>query len=114
MHTHTSEETFYVLEGAVTFSYWDEANQKIVSFTGGPGAIAHIDANVPHMYKNAGESPSRLVAALSNGSNIVDFFMKFAVEKNEGDAVPTPPTADQLAVFATEAEAHGIYAWTQP
>lgn len=114
LHTHVSEETFYVLEGSVCFSYWSEEEQKVISFTGGPGSVAHIDSGVPHGYKNVGDSPSRLVAALTDASNIVNFFMKFAVEGKESDPVPEAPTSEEFAAFAAEAEAHGIIPFTVP
>ena len=114
LHTHVSEETFYVLEGTVKFSYWDEATQAVVSFTGGAGAIAHIDSQVPHGYTNVGEAPSRLVAALTDASSIVDLFMTYAVPGSESDPVPAAPTADELAAFLASAEEHGIYMFTPP
>lgn len=114
LHTHEAEETFYVLEGEVTFSYWSEEDQKIVSFTGGPGTIAHIDSNVPHGYKNSGDIPSRLVGALSPGSQIVNFFKNFTVEIKEGDSIPAPPSGDALDRFIKEGEAAGIFPWTAP
>lgn len=114
LHTHVSEETFYVLEGTVQFSYWDESEQKLVSFEGGPGAVAHIDSGVPHGYKNVGEAPSRLVAVLTDASNIVSFFMKFAVEGKESDPLPEPPTPEQLSDFLQQAEEHGIFPFTVP
>jgi quercetin dioxygenase-like cupin family protein len=55
LHTHEFDETFYVLEGEVTFQVRDEL------LTAGPGEIAFALRGVPHTLANRSGAPARFV-----------------------------------------------------
>ena len=70
MHIHTFEdEAFYVLDG--TFQFWcgDE------SFVGGPGTTMLLPRNIPHTYRNIGETKGRLLVVATPGG-FENFFIE--------------------------------------
>ncbi len=56
-HTHPGEELVYVLDGTATF---DMAGQPTISLR--PGDAFFIPANTPHVAKNTGTVPVRLLS----------------------------------------------------
>jgi mannose-6-phosphate isomerase-like protein (cupin superfamily) len=60
LHHHEFDETFYVLDGQLTFHVRDEL------FTAGPGALAFAPGGVAHTLANLGDAPA-LPAALHAG-----------------------------------------------
>ncbi len=61
-HVHGAEdEIFYVLEGRLRFWRGSE------TFVGGPGAVIHMPRNVPHAYRNLGETESRMLVVITPG-----------------------------------------------
>jgi quercetin dioxygenase-like cupin family protein len=53
LHHHDFDETFYVLEGELTFQLEDE------HFTRGPGELAFAPRNVPHTHANLSGAAAR-------------------------------------------------------
>lgn len=91
LHVHTREdEMFYVLDGTFEFRCGDE------TFVGGPGTSAVLPRNVPHTFRNIGETAGRLICAAMPGG-FEDFFLEV-----ERSGIITMPG---LAVIA---ERHGL------
>jgi quercetin dioxygenase-like cupin family protein len=55
LHTHDFDETFYLLEGELTF----QIEEALV--TKGAGELAFVARNVPHALANHGDAPARYV-----------------------------------------------------
>jgi quercetin dioxygenase-like cupin family protein len=55
LHTHDFDETFYVLEGELTFQLGDELS------TAGPGELAFALGGVPHTLANRSGAPARFL-----------------------------------------------------
>lgn len=56
-HVHRREsETFYVVEGRLSFTVAGE------SIEAGPGATLHAPKDVPHFFRNLGSEPARMFA----------------------------------------------------
>jgi quercetin dioxygenase-like cupin family protein len=55
LHHHDFDETFYVLEGELTFQLRDDL------FTAGPGELAFAPRGVPHTFANLSGAPARFV-----------------------------------------------------
>jgi mannose-6-phosphate isomerase-like protein (cupin superfamily) len=53
LHHHEFDETFYVIEGELTFQVRDEL------VTAGPGTLMFAERGVPHTFCNQGEEPAR-------------------------------------------------------
>jgi hypothetical protein len=79
LHVHTREdEIFYVLAG--TFQFWcgDE------TLVGGPGTTMVLPKDVPHTYRNVGQTEGRLLGAAMPGG-LENFFLDV-----ERDALTAP------------------------
>jgi mannose-6-phosphate isomerase-like protein (cupin superfamily) len=55
LHHHDFDETFYIIEGELTFQLGDEI------FTRGAGELAFAPRNIPHTYANRSGAPARLI-----------------------------------------------------
>jgi quercetin dioxygenase-like cupin family protein len=55
LHTHDFDETFYLLEGELTFQIEEALATK------GAGELAFVARNVPHALANHGDAPARYV-----------------------------------------------------
>jgi len=64
---HREEETFFVIEGEFEFVCGGERT------TGGPGTIVRLPRDVPHRFKNLGDTTGRLLITLSPAGG-EDFF----------------------------------------
>jgi quercetin dioxygenase-like cupin family protein len=58
-HRHDFEETFVVLEGEIAVTFRGE--QRVVH----AGETVHVPANAPHAFRNASDSPARLLCTCS-------------------------------------------------
>jgi quercetin dioxygenase-like cupin family protein len=95
LHVHRDQhDTFYVLEGLLTFQLGDEV------FELGPGDFASAPPGVPHTFDNTREdqAPVKVCNILTPGG-----FDNFAVKLAE-----LGPARDDPAEFARTAEAYGI------
>jgi len=59
LHRHDFDETFYVMEGEVTFELRDEV------FTRKPGELAFAPRNVAHTYANLSGADARILMAIT-------------------------------------------------
>jgi quercetin dioxygenase-like cupin family protein len=115
LHTHPYRELFYVLEGEYEFTLGHGEERRTI--LGRPGAAVAVDGDVPHTFRNAGDSQGRLLfvhipAALEGffeeyGVPVAghgklpddleppDFgAMTAALERNGVTVMGPPPTAD--------------------
>lgn len=94
---HTEDESWYVLEGQVTFRCGE------ATLTAGPGAFVFAPRGVPHVLINAGTEPARTLIITPPG------FGQFVQEASEPAAGPgfpsVPPDPERLAAIAAK---HGI------
>jgi len=89
LHRHDFDETFYVLDGALTFQVEDTL------YTAGPGALAFAPGGVPHTLANRGAGPARYLL-LCTPAGFERYFARMAaqtagVEPPEWALQPTPP-----------------------
>jgi quercetin dioxygenase-like cupin family protein len=97
---HREDESFYVLEGTVTFRYADQ------TITGGPGTFVFLPRDVPHTFVVEGDTPARMLTLINPGGG-EQFFIE-AGKPPEGEGLPPagPPDIEKLtqvaAKFGTE------------
>jgi quercetin dioxygenase-like cupin family protein len=85
LHRHDFDETFYVLEGELTFQLGEEL------FTRRAGELAFAPRNVAHTYANYSDAPARaLLVCIPAG-----FERVFARRQAERDGVEPPEWALQ-------------------
>jgi mannose-6-phosphate isomerase-like protein (cupin superfamily) len=100
-HVHRREdESFYILEGAVTF--YTEGRVVVAK----PGAFFFAPRNVPHHFVNQGSVPAKMIVVASPPG-----FEKFVEEAGApGDlsSPPSPPTPEQIGRLVEIAARYGI------
>jgi quercetin dioxygenase-like cupin family protein len=89
LHHHEFDETFYVLDGELTFQVGDEL------YTAGPGALAFAPGGVVHTFANLGGAPARYLL-LCTPAGFEGYFARLAAEAAGEDPpawalAPTPP-----------------------
>ena len=96
---HAEDETFYVLEGTLTFLCGEA---RVV---GGPGTFVYGPRGVPHGFRTAVDTPARLLIL-----NTPAGFERFVMELSEpATDVSSPPTAPpDLARLMTVAARYDI------
>jgi quercetin dioxygenase-like cupin family protein len=81
LHHHEFDETFYVIEGELTFQVRDEL------ITAGPGTLMFAERNVPHTFANLGDEPARYLIVCTP-AGFERYFDRIAAE---ADGVEPPP-----------------------
>jgi quercetin dioxygenase-like cupin family protein len=103
LHVHyTEDETFFVLEGEVTF---EVAGERIVA---GPGDCVFGPREVPHRF-DVGDRPARMLW-LFNPGGFEEFVLASSVPAEEMDPPPPVPPEDMPALLerlAPIVRAHG-------
>jgi quercetin dioxygenase-like cupin family protein len=85
LHRHDFDETFYVLEGELTFQLEDQV------FTRGAGELAFAPRNVPHTYANKSGERARLLIVCTPAG----FERYFARIQARQEGVDPPEWANQ-------------------
>lgn len=78
LHTHIPQETFWILEGDYEVYGQDEAGEKY-AVEATAGSTVHVPGNVPHGFKNVGETPGRLLALYAPAVHQAEFFKEIGV-----------------------------------
>jgi len=92
LHHHDFDETFYVLEGELTFQLRDEL------LTRGAGELAFAPRNVPHTYANLSGKPARAILVCTP-AGFERYFDRIAAEINGVD--PPPEAAGPIPEVVT-------------
>ena len=92
LHTHIPQETFWILEGDYEVYGQDEQGGKY-TIEAPVGSTVHVPGNVPHGFKNVGETPGRLLALYAPSAHQHDFFKEIGVPM---DSAMAPPPIDQM------------------
>jgi quercetin dioxygenase-like cupin family protein len=101
-HYHTrEEESFYVLEGEITFTVNDK---KVI---GTPGTFVQIPRETPHAFKNASDRPARMLIQCTP-AGFDRFMAEFATELPSPDAPPLPPSPEEIEKLLRLAPSYGI------
>lgn len=101
-HYHTrEEETFYVLEGEITFM----VDGKTVAGT--PGTFVQIPRGMSHAFKNQSATPARMLIQCCP-AGFDRFLAEFATELPSADAAPLPPSPTEIEKLIRIAPDYGI------
>ena len=107
-HYHTrEEETFYVLEGEITFMVDGQ------SMLGGPGTFVQIPRMTPHAFHNASNKPARMLLHCIP-AGFEKFMAEFATELPSADSAPVPPSSAEIEKLLQAAPSYGIVMLPQP
>lgn len=101
-HVHSrEEESFYVLEGEITFTINGE---RVVA---SPGTFANMPVGVPHSFKNEGDEPARMLISVAP-AGLEQMFFEVGVPLAEGATTALPPTKDEIEKLLAIAPEYGI------
>lgn len=106
LHSHDTDESFYVIAGEITFFVGDERHDA------GPGDYVFAPMHLPHAFVVTSEQSEFFVTCVTagsegpRGSGIHGFFSEVAVPVVEGEAPPAAAIPD--AEFAERMAVYGI------
>jgi quercetin dioxygenase-like cupin family protein len=89
-HTHGREdETFYVLEGSVSFRLED---REVIA---GPGDFVYVPRGVVHCFRNEGAETARLIITFSPSG--IEHFFEETLERAHDLTAPVPDNITEVA-----------------
>ena len=101
-HTHRNEEeSFYVLEGTLTFL----ADGKAI--TAGPGTFVNVPAGVPHTFRNDSGKRARALITLAP-AGLERMFLGYCKPLPDGATTAPPPTPEEIDRLIKAAPSFGI------
>ncbi|MBO3760749.1 MULTISPECIES: cupin domain-containing protein [unclassified Ciceribacter] len=101
-HTQQDEEGFLVVEG--TYEFILDGQPRTCK----AGDFVHIPPGLPHMFRNTGDAPGKLVIINLPAGPHEDFFMEVGTPV-EADSTTFPPASEPDIPFVMAAAArHGI------
>lgn len=92
LHTHVPQETFHILEGDYEVYGQDEDGEKY-AIPAPVGATVHVPGNVPHGFRNVGDTMGKLLAIYAPVVHQPEFFVEIGVPM-ESSLAPMP--VDQM------------------
>jgi quercetin dioxygenase-like cupin family protein len=105
LHTHSYRELFYVLEGEYEFTVQQDAELRTI--LGKPGTAVSVDADVPHTFRNAGDSQGRLLFVHMPAA-LEEFFEEYGVPVSRPGEVPQGLEPPDFAAMAAALERNGV------
>lgn len=99
LHTHISQETFWILEGEYEVYGQDENGEKY-AIAASVGATVHVPGNVPHGFRNVGDTMGKVLAMYAPVTPQPDFFMEIGVPmESSSDPMPVDqmPSPERIA-----------------
>lgn len=104
LHTHVPQETFWILEGEYEV-YGQDGNGEKYVIPAPVGTTVHVPGNVPHGFRNVGDTMGKLLALYAPVVHQPEFFTEIGVPM-ESSLSPMPvdqmPTNERiLEVLAT-------------
>ncbi len=101
-HLHRrEEESFHVLEGEITFTVNEE------TLVAGRGDFIQIPRGTPHAFRNNGRKAARMLILCTPGG-FDEFLLAIATPWPSPDALPAPPTPQEIDTLHTIAPRFGI------
>ena len=101
-HVHSrEEESFYILEGEITFMIGEE---RLVATA---GMFANMPVGTPHSFKNDSNKPAKMLISVAP-AGLEEMFFEFGVPLLEGSTTALPPTKEEIEKLLTIAPRYGI------
>jgi quercetin dioxygenase-like cupin family protein len=101
-HTHSrEEESFYVLDGEITFTVNGE---KLVA---GPGTFANMPVGSLHSFKNESDQTARMLISVAP-AGLEEMFFEVGTPLPPGSTTASPPTPEEIGKLLAAAPRYGI------
>ncbi len=98
LHTHVPQETFWILEGRYEVYGQDEQGEKY-AIEAPVGATIHVPGNVPHGFRNVGDTMGKVLALYAPVVHQKEFFEEIGVPMESSlDPMPVDqmPSAERI------------------
>jgi len=106
---HFEDESFYILEGNITF----QAGGKTVRSK--PGDFIHVPRGTVHSFKNEGTVPARAVVIISPaGPTGMQHFFEESFTPTTDRTAPLPSISEELMKRMMDASARNGLEWIKP
>jgi len=92
LHTHVPQETFWILEGEYEVYGQDENGEKY-AISAPIGSTVHVAGNIPHGFKNVGNTMGKVLALYAPVIHQPEFFEEIGVPM---DSSVAPMPVDQM------------------
>lgn len=83
LHTHEPQETFLVLEGIFEV-YGQDDNGEKYAIRAEVGDTIQVEGNVPHGFKNVGDTNGRMLLVYEPATPMYEFFKEVGIPMSEG------------------------------
>lgn len=106
-HVHSrEEESFYVLEGEITFRTFGPggSEEKIVA---GPGMFANMPIGAPHSFKNESATTAKMIISIAP-AGLENMFFELLQPVAAGTTTAAPPTKEDIEKLKSIAPKYGI------
>lgn len=99
LHTHVPQETFWILEGEYEVYGQDEDGEKY-AIEAPVGATVHVPGNVPHGFRNVGDTMGKLLALYAPVVHQPEFFKEIGVPMESSlDPMPVDEMPDNQRIL---------------
>jgi quercetin dioxygenase-like cupin family protein len=105
LHSHAYRELFYVLEGRYEFTL--EQDGELRTILGEPGTAVSVDGDVPHTFRNAGNSQGRLLFVHLPAA-LEEFFEEYGVPVGGHGEPPDGLEPPDFGAMAAALERNGV------
>lgn len=101
-HVHSrEEESFFVLEGEITFRLEDE------TIVAGPNTFVNIPIGALHSFKNESDQPARMLLTVAP-AGLEKMFLEVGKVLTSPNEQPQPPTEEEIRKLLEVAPSYGI------
>jgi len=101
-HVHSrEEESFYILEGEITFTINGE---RLIASA---GMFANMPVGTPHSFKNESGKSAKMVISVAP-AGLEKMFFEVGVELPEGSTTALPPTKEEIEKLLKIAPGYGV------
>ena len=111
LHSHLYRELFYVLEGRYEFTV--ERDGEMHSILGEPGTVVSVDVDVPHTFRNAGDSQGRLLFVHMPAA-LEEFFEEYGIPVSRPGELPEGLEPPDFGAMAAALQRNGVNVIASP
>jgi quercetin dioxygenase-like cupin family protein len=105
LHSHSYRELFYVLEGQYEFTIEQGGERRKI--LANPGTAVSVDADVPHTFRNAGDSQGRLLFVHIPAA-LEEFFEEYGVPVSHHGELPEGLEPPDFGAMGAALERNGV------
>ena len=110
-HVHSrEEESFYVLEGEITFRIGSAGyapGDPMQTIVAKAGMFASMPIGVPHSFKNEGTTTAKMILSVAP-AGLENMFFEIAPELEQGATTAAPPTKAEIEKLLAVAPKYGV------